>query len=96
ISNLLCSLEDIEDSGRNYELVKKACDSLAESVQASEATLVIVTNEVGDGIVPMNHLAREFRDLSGLANQLLAGQAEEVYLVTAGIPVDIRQLAYKL
>ena len=44
----------------------------------------------------MNHLAREFRALSGLANQLLARQAEEVYLVTAGIPIDIKQLEYKL
>lgn len=96
ISNLLCSLEDIEDSGRNYELVKAACEDIVKAVQAGDATLVVVTNEVGDGIVPMNHLAREFRDLSGLANQLLAGQAEEVYLVTDGIPIDIKQLEYKL
>ena len=96
ISNLLCRLDDIEDSARNYTLVKNACDSLVAALQAREATLVVVTNEVGDGIVPMNHLAREFRDLSGLANQLLARQAAEVYLVTAGIPVDLRQLEYKL
>ncbi|MGM9539117.1 bifunctional adenosylcobinamide kinase/adenosylcobinamide-phosphate guanylyltransferase [Anaerovibrio sp.] len=96
ISNLLCGLEDIEDSDRNYALVKRACDSLVAAVQAGSATLVAVTNEVGDGIVPMNRLAREFRDLSGLANQLLAKHAEEVYLVTAGIPVNIRQLEYKL
>lgn len=96
ISNLLCSLEDVEDSARNYELVKNSCAELVSAVQDCDATLVVVTNEVGDGIVPMNRLAREFRDLAGLANQLLARQAEEVFLVTAGIPVNIKQLEYKL
>ena len=78
------------------EEIKKMETYAVKAVQAGDATLVVVTNEVGDGIVPMNHLAREFRDLSGLANQLLARQAEEVYLVTDGIPIDIKQLEYKL
>ncbi len=96
ISNLLCSREDAEDQAGNYELVKEACDKLVAAVQSGSASLVVVTNEVGDGIVPVNRLAREFRDLAGLANQLLARQAEEVFLVTAGIPVNIKQLEYKL
>ena len=53
----------------------------------------MVTNEVGAGIVPENHLAREFRDLAGLANQLLAAASEEVYFTVAGIPVNIKKLA---
>lgn len=96
ISNLLCSLESIEESDRNYKLVKNACGEIIDAVRASSATLVVVTNEVGGGIVPSNRLSREFRDLAGLANQLLAEEAQEVYLVTAGIPVNIKQLAYKI
>ncbi|HTU21252.1 MAG TPA: bifunctional adenosylcobinamide kinase/adenosylcobinamide-phosphate guanylyltransferase [Gemmataceae bacterium] len=53
---------------------------------------VVVTNEVGLGIVPDNRLARVYRDLLGWANQRLAAKADCVYLVVAGIPVDIKAL----
>lgn len=96
ISNLLCSLDSIEDSDRNYRLLRENCQALIEAVKTSSCTMVAVTNEVGAGIVPENHLAREFRDLAGLANQLLADAAEEVYLTVAGIPVNIKKLAEKL
>ena len=95
-SNLLCSLDSIEDSDRNYGLLRESCQLLIEAVKASSCTMVVVTNEVGAGIVPENHLAREFRDLAGLANQLLADAAEEVYLTVAGIPVNIKKLAEDL
>ena len=52
--------------------------------------LFIVSNEVGMGIVPENELAREFRDLAGFLNQKVAEIADEVYMVTAGIPVRIK------
>ncbi len=92
MSNLLCSLENIEDSQANYQLVQEKCQAVIDAVKESQADMVVVTNEVGDGIVPENHLAREFRDLSGLANQLLARKASEVYLVVAGIPVNIKEI----
>jgi adenosyl cobinamide kinase/adenosyl cobinamide phosphate guanylyltransferase len=58
---------------------------------AEQGTRVfIVSNEVGMGIVPENHLARKFRDLAGTLNQMVAALADEVYLVTAGIPVKIK------
>jgi adenosylcobinamide kinase/adenosylcobinamide-phosphate guanylyltransferase len=50
----------------------------------------IVSNEVGWGIVPLNELAREFRDHAGAINQYMAEAADEVYLVTAGIPLKIK------
>lgn len=96
MSNLLCSLDSLDNSAENYALVKEKCHALIEVAQASDSTLLVVTNEVGDGIVPDNHLAREFRDLAGLANQLLAEAAERVYLVTAGIAVDLKKLEEKL
>ncbi len=50
----------------------------------------MVTNEVGTGLVPANKMGRLYRDLLGKANQLLAQQADEVYLMVAGLPVSIK------
>ena len=55
-----------------------------------DATFIIVSNEVGLGLVPENRLGRLYRDLLGRANQLLAQRADEVYLMVAGIPVEIK------
>ncbi len=52
--------------------------------------LFIISNEVGMGIVPDNKMAREFRDVAGFLNQKVAEIADEVYMVTAGIPVKIK------
>lgn len=52
--------------------------------------LVLVTNEVGSGIVPENRLARKFRDLAGFLNQKTAKRAQRVYLCACGIPVLIK------
>jgi len=52
--------------------------------------LVLVSNEVGMGIVPENKLARQFRDLAGMLNQKVAEIADDIYMVTAGIPVKIK------
>lgn len=57
---------------------------------APGAHLIVVTNEVGCGIVPEHPVARLFRDLQGLANQQMARAAEAVYHVVAGIPVKIK------
>jgi adenosylcobinamide kinase/adenosylcobinamide-phosphate guanylyltransferase len=67
--------------------------ALVAAARTAAATVVFVTNEVGAGIVPENALAREYRDLAGLANQQVAAAADEVYLVVSGIPVDIKKLA---
>ena len=48
--------------------------------------LVVVSNEVGHGVVPATPLGRRYRDLIGLANQMAAGQAHSVYWIVAGIP----------
>ncbi len=52
--------------------------------------LIIVSNEVGLGVVPEHHLGRLFRDLAGKANQILAAGAGSVFLVIAGIPMEIK------
>lgn len=53
-------------------------------------TLLVVTNEVGLGIVPANALARRYRDLLGAANRRMAQEADRVYLLVAGIPVKLK------
>ena len=72
------------------------CDAEAESIELTDAmsgaacNVVAVTNEVGMGIVPGSSVGREFRDLAGRLNQLVAREADEVYLVVSGIPVRIK------
>lgn len=81
LSNLLLAEKDME----------KEIDAFVSSVIAHKAShIFIVSNEVGMGIVPENKLARRFRDLAGHLNQKLAHIADEVYLVTAGIPLRIK------
>ena len=58
--------------------------------QRCPSPVVLVTNEVGMGIVPENRLARHFRDIAGRANQKLAQAAEDVWLVVSGIGVKIK------
>lgn len=66
-------------------------DSLLESLRGFQGAALLVSNEVGYGIVPENNLARKFRDVAGIVNQKIAGFADEVVLVTAGIPQYLKQ-----
>jgi adenosylcobinamide kinase/adenosylcobinamide-phosphate guanylyltransferase len=56
----------------------------------TKANIIVVSNEVGLGIVPDNPLARQFRDIAGVANQKMAQAADEVYFVTVGIPMRMK------
>jgi adenosylcobinamide kinase/adenosylcobinamide-phosphate guanylyltransferase len=60
------------------------------TISSLERPLVLVTNEVGMGIVPDNPLARAFRDLAGRVNELLADAADEVYVVFSGLPLKLK------
>ena len=52
--------------------------------------VIVVSDEVGSGIVPMHAGARAYRDLVGIAHQRLATQADEVYLLVAGLPLTLK------
>ncbi|MBL8895683.1 MAG: bifunctional adenosylcobinamide kinase/adenosylcobinamide-phosphate guanylyltransferase [Rhizobiales bacterium] len=69
--------------------VAELCAALADV----RGQVVIVSNEVGFGIVPENALARRFRDLAGRTNQAIAAVADEVVLVVAGLPLTVKQSA---
>ena len=60
------------------------------SMRAMSARVVIVSNELGMGLVPAEPSTRGFRDLAGRVNQLIAGTADEVYLVVSGIPLRLK------
>jgi adenosylcobinamide kinase/adenosylcobinamide-phosphate guanylyltransferase len=59
-------------------------------MQTAQCPVILVSNEVGTGIVPENQLARQFRDIMGLANQRVAACAHGVIWMVAGIPVTIK------
>jgi adenosylcobinamide kinase/adenosylcobinamide-phosphate guanylyltransferase len=63
---------------------------LVESVREQKMKLVIVTNELGYGIVPDNKMAREFRNLNGQLNQQIAAEADLVIQVVAGLPCTLK------
>ncbi len=63
---------------------------LIEAAEKTKVPLILVTNEVGSGIVPETKIGRVFRDLAGRTNQLIAQRASEVYLLVSGIPVKVK------
>ncbi len=87
ISNLLSEHRALERGPREERIVGEI-ESLAAALAAKEA--IAVSNEVGEGVVPENPVAREFRDLQGRANQILARAAFRVVLLVAGIPMTVK------
>ncbi|GAB4342984.1 MAG: bifunctional adenosylcobinamide kinase/adenosylcobinamide-phosphate guanylyltransferase [Desulfobulbaceae bacterium] len=72
------------------DVMAAAARELAGAARSHPGTVVFVTNEVGSGIVPENRLARLYRDLVGRLNQGMAAAADRVYLVSCGIPLQIK------
>jgi adenosylcobinamide kinase / adenosylcobinamide-phosphate guanylyltransferase len=70
--------------------IEREMGELAAALERRTGTLVLVSNEVGSGIVPENPLARRFRDLQGRLNQRLAARADRVVLLVAGIPLAVK------
>ena len=64
--------------------------ALVEYVREVDAELLVVSNEVGLGVVPPYELGRAYRDILGRANQILARHADEVQLLVAGIPMKVK------
>ena len=82
-----CSIDEINEI---EEKIKCEFEKLVCVIKERNVNAVLVTNEVGMGIVPENRLSRIFRDIAGRINQYLAKQADEVYLVTCGIEMKIK------
>jgi adenosylcobinamide kinase/adenosylcobinamide-phosphate guanylyltransferase len=80
LTNLMLGGHDWPAAGR----------ALVAAPPAQTDPVVLVTNEVGAGIVPENVLAREFRDAAGILNQWVAAVADEVTLAVAGLPLGVK------
>jgi adenosylcobinamide kinase / adenosylcobinamide-phosphate guanylyltransferase len=89
VSNLLLS----GDESTAAERVDRQVDAIRAACRRSAATVIIVTNEVGWGVVPPSSLGRRYRDLLGTANQALASNATKVFILIAGIAVDCKAIA---
>ena len=94
VSNFLCAAE-LDDEKFLYDELNERIQKLIDAAKNSDAVTIFVSNEVGGGIVPENKLARRFRDLAGLANQLLAANADKDFLTVAGLAVDLKRLEEK-
>jgi adenosylcobinamide kinase / adenosylcobinamide-phosphate guanylyltransferase len=83
ISNLFLENHDQENiDGHTRKLI--------QSLEKAECPIILVSNEVGTGIVPENRLARLFRDAAGFTNQKVAACANKVIWMVAGIPVGVK------
>lgn len=83
ISNLL--FKERDEAG-----IMAAVDLLETALNRATCPVILVSNEVGYGIVPENILARQFRDMAGLVNQRVARFVDQVIVTMAGIPVQIK------
>ena len=83
VSNLLIETGD-------EKKIEDTIPQLIEALQKATCPIVLVSNEVGTGIVPENQLARQFRDITGWVNQAVAKCANKVVWMVAGIPVTVK------
>jgi len=83
ISNLILDNNDVD--------ISEAALCLAKSLKDVQCPVIMVSNEVGTGIVPENRLARLFRDAAGIVNQNVAACSDRVIWMVAGIPVPIKK-----
>ena len=93
VSNTILRLSESPDPVAAAAAVEAEITALLQTCQENTATYIVVSNEVGLGLVPDNPLGRLYRDLLGRANQTLAAQAEAVYFMVAGLPVEVKALA---
>ncbi len=83
VSNLLMETDD-------EEKLEQTISQLIDTLEKATCPIVLVSNEVGTGIVPENKLARQYRDIIGLANQAVAETAGRVIWMVAGIPLTVK------
>ena len=73
------------------QAVLSGTEKLIDVIKEIDNTVVLVSGEVGWGLIGDNHLSRQFSDLLGTANQMLAAAADDVYATISGLPVQLKQ-----
>lgn len=102
ISNLLLEEQELGEDEYDFsekdkeEVIVEEIEKIIAEVRKRNLTLVIVSNEVGQGLVPPYKLGRVYRDIVGRANQLVASEADEVYITYVGLPIEIKELGMKV
>ncbi|MBS5825522.1 MAG: bifunctional adenosylcobinamide kinase/adenosylcobinamide-phosphate guanylyltransferase [Clostridium argentinense] len=81
------SMEEVDNIQDN---IKSEFEKLIFMAKEKNKTLVMVTNEVGSGLIPEYKLSRIYRDIAGFINQFIAKLSDEVYLVTCGLPLKLK------
>lgn len=76
--------------GRSDAAIQQKVHRLCRAIRTVSYPVLMVTNEVGWGVVPEHELGRRFRDLAGAANQIAAEAADQVFLLVAGIPLAMK------
>lgn len=89
VSNLLLRCEGEADAEAK---IMAAAKNLLDVCDETKVRWIIVTNEVGLGIVPSSSLARAYRDVLGRVNSLVASRADKVYLMTSGLALELKAL----
>jgi len=89
-SNVLLSLSEDATQTHVNEAVAEEIDAFIALLKSSQSSWIVVSNEVGMGIVPAYRLGRFFRDALGMANQRLARSADRVILMVAGLPWELK------
>lgn len=87
ISNLM--LDKAETTVREEDILGEV-ESLVEAARRAKSQVIVVSNEVGLGVVPTTKVGRLFRDIAGRANQLVAREADEVYVMWAGMATRVK------
>ena len=77
-------------AGDKQEQVLKKIEELLSVLDKKKVKVILVSNEVGLGLVPANKLGREFRDIAGRVNQMVADKADEVFFTVSGIALKIK------
>ncbi len=90
VNNMLYRAQQV-GCGLTEDNIERECSELFRACDRLEGTVILVTNEVGMGIVPENPTARLYRDLVGRCNQVSAERADEVWFLACGLPLNLKR-----
>lgn len=90
VNNIFQEHEWREEPNILEQAVREEISGVIACMDASGVHFIIVSNELGLGIVPADRISRIYRDVLGRANQMLAARCDEVYLLVAGIPITLK------
>lgn len=83
-------LSNLQGQGVAEEAMMQKVDALLKTMRSTSAMVVVVSNELGLGLVPVEQSVRAFRDVAGRVNQQIAAEADEVHFVISGMPLRVK------